>query len=260
MQPTVSIIMNCHNGQRYLSESIRSVINQSYKNWELIFYDNFSLDNSYSILKKFKDKRIRYFKSNKFLKLYAARNEAIKKAKGKYIAFIDTDDLWEKSKLTDQVNLIKKKLYNIIYSNYYILNKKKKFINFPFDLPSGKITEKLVKKYFIGILTVLIEKKIFTKNRFNEKYNIIGDFDLFMKLSTKYKIGAIQKPLATYRNHDLNLSKRAIKTHISELENWIKLNSKIFNKYSYKLMYHRVSLLKLKIKSFIQTVGRVVQW
>ena len=85
--PLVSIIMNCHNGEKYLKESLRSIFNQKYKNWELIFWDNYSSDNSRKIIKKFKDKRIRYFYSKKFNSLYNSRNLAIGKAKGKYISF-----------------------------------------------------------------------------------------------------------------------------------------------------------------------------
>ena len=96
MLPKVSIIMNCHNGEKYLKKSISSVINQTYKNWELIFWDNKSTDRSEKIFKDFKDKRLRYFKSKNYFKLYKARNKAIKKCRGKFIAFLDTDDWWLK--------------------------------------------------------------------------------------------------------------------------------------------------------------------
>jgi glycosyltransferase involved in cell wall biosynthesis len=119
--------MNCHNGQEFVQESVKSLISQTYKNWELIFYDNFSRDLSIKIIRSFKDKRIKFFKSNKFLKLYDARNNAIKFAKGKYIAFLDTDDYWKKDKLTKQVNFVLKKKIKMCYSNYYIhYNSKKK--------------------------------------------------------------------------------------------------------------------------------------
>ena len=94
----VSVIMNCHNGEKYLEDSVRSLINQTYENWELIFFENFSTDQSLEIIKKFKDKRIKIFKSQKFLNLYHARNEALKKISGKYICFLDTDDFWVNSK------------------------------------------------------------------------------------------------------------------------------------------------------------------
>ena len=119
-------------------------------------------------------------------------------------------------------------------------------------MPSGKITDNLVKKYFIGILTLLIEKKIFTNYKFNKKYNIIGDFDLLMKLSIKYNIGAIQKPLATYRVHKTNLSNTKIETHINELEEWIGSNVNIFKKYSINLTFQKIYLLKLKVKKLMK--------
>ena len=78
--------MNCHNGEKYLLKSIKSIRKQSYSNWELIF-DNASNDRSVSIAESFKDNRIKIFSSKRFLKLYEARNTAIKKAKGKYILF-----------------------------------------------------------------------------------------------------------------------------------------------------------------------------
>ena len=104
----VSIIMNCHNGQKFLSDAIQSIINQTYKNWELIFWDNFSTDESENIISQFKDKRIKYFKSKKFTSLYKARNLAIQNVKGEFISFIDTDDMWQKDKLEKHMNFFQK--------------------------------------------------------------------------------------------------------------------------------------------------------
>ena len=95
-QPLVSIIVNCFNGELFLKDCISSIINQTYKNWEIIFWDNLSTDKSKEILKSFPDKRIKYFCTEKFTTLYEARNLAINKSSGDYIAFLDTDDWWEK--------------------------------------------------------------------------------------------------------------------------------------------------------------------
>ena len=98
----------------------------------------------------------------------------------------------------------------------------------------------------------MLDRKILTKNSFNPSYNIIGDFDLFIKLSTKFKFYSIQKPLALYRIHKHNLSSNRYDVYVSELERWINLNSryKIFKKYSFlKIKYF---LLKLKIKYFFK--------
>ena len=116
--PSVSVIMNCHNGEKYLKESVRSVINQSYKNWELIFWDNVSTDNSKEIVKSFVDKRIKYFYSKKFTNLYEARNLAIEKASCNYIAFLDTDDKWSADKLEKQINFLNNNKYDYKINNW----------------------------------------------------------------------------------------------------------------------------------------------
>ena len=101
-KPLVSIIINCYNGEKYLDECIKSVLYQSYQNWEIIFFDNNSNDKSSLMLRKYKDKRIKYFKSKKTFRLYQARNLAIKKCNGELVSFLDVDDWWSKDKLTKQ--------------------------------------------------------------------------------------------------------------------------------------------------------------
>ena len=98
----VSVIMNCHNGEEFLKYSVQSIINQSFTDWELIFFDNVSSDRSLEIVKSFNDQRIKVFRSQKFLNLYHARNEALKKISGRFICFLDTDDFWENDKLEQQ--------------------------------------------------------------------------------------------------------------------------------------------------------------
>ena len=99
IEPIVSIIMNCYNGETYLDESISSILSQTYKNWELIFWDNKSQDKSAEIFKKYNDKRLKYFYAKEHTTLYKARNLAIEKSSGEFIAFLDTDDLWSSNKL-----------------------------------------------------------------------------------------------------------------------------------------------------------------
>jgi glycosyltransferase involved in cell wall biosynthesis len=165
-KPVVSIIMNCYNGETYLAEAIKSILEQSYRNFEVIFWDNRSNDKSSIIYKNFKDKRLKYFYAKKHTSLYEARNLAIKKSRGKYIAFLDTDDLWLKNKLILQVEKFEDNNVNLVYSNYYILNQiiNTKKIFYKKKLPEGIIYKELLKNYFIGICTVLVKKKILIKN------------------------------------------------------------------------------------------------
>ena len=114
--------MNCFNGEKYLKESLTSIINQSYTNWELIFWDNKSTDQSSQIIKKTIDNRINYYYSDNFEKLYKARNLALEKASGDFICFLDTDDFYDKDFIKKHLDKILKSDCDIVYSKYFIKN------------------------------------------------------------------------------------------------------------------------------------------
>ena len=253
--PLVSVIMNCHNGENYLKKSVGSIINQNYKNWELIFWDNKSTDNSKKIIQKFRDKRIRYYHSKKFNTLYKSRNLAIKKTKGKYLCFLDVDDLWKKNRLKTQVNDLEKSKTNLNYSNYEIKDKINNRINLrkKGTLPNGSITQLLLNDYFIGIMAVTINKKIFKDFKFNEKYNVIGDFDLFLRLSIRYEFKGINKTLSTYNIHGKNFSDKNLSMYIYEMKHWLSKNEKLFLK-NYNLKKLKFFLIKLQIKNFFKNL------
>lgn len=250
--PLVSIILNCYNSAKFLKKSIKSVIFQSYKNWELIIFDNCSSDNTKSEILKFKkNKKIKYFRSKKFYSLYNARNLAIKKTKGSLISFLDADDWWSKNKLKKQVKFLElNKEYNIVYSNLYLFNEKKSKISLfsKKKLYNGKITQLLLDDFKMPILTTMLRKKIFYKYSFDKTYNIIGDFDLFVRLSLKEKIFSIQEPLAFYRIHYSNMTTKKIDLHISELEKWfLKNNNKQkFKNYDFSNIQKIIKTLKVK--------------
>ncbi len=257
----ITIILNCYNGEKYLNEALRSVLSQSYKNWELIFWDNKSTDRSKKIFKSFKDKRLKYFYSNTHTPLYEAKNLAIKKSKGSYLTFIDVDDLWEKNKLKEQIKLFSDERVGVVYGNMWIRNEinKRSKIYWKAELPGGMIYNKIIQNYCIGIISTMIRKNILNKrkNVFNVKYNHIGDFDLLIKLSRKYKFGAIQSPVATYRIHGKNLSFTNRKNEIFELKDWFKNNKKKLKKEEKIFILNRIEqreFLNLKLKGeFLKT-------
>ncbi len=254
-KPLVSIIMNCHNGEKYLRKSLNSLIGQTYKNWELIFWNNCSSDKSKKIIKSFNDKRIRYFESSNLLKLYNARNLAIKRSKGEFISFLDTDDWWLKSKIQQQVQIFEKnKDLSFLYSNCYQYNQKlkKKYLYSTKVLPSGQITQKLLDDYRLGIVTVMLRRDIFKKKKFNNKYNIIGDFDFFLNLSINYEMRCIQKPLAYYRVHSSNYSTTHLSNYEKEMHSWFRFNSKKFKLKGFSINKLKMLNYKIKIKNFFQ--------
>ena len=260
--PLVSIILNCYNSANFLKKSINSVISQNYKNWELIVFDNCSTDNTKSVIQKFKRiKRIKYYQSKRFFSLYKARNLAIKKTKGSLITFLDSDDWWSKSKLNKQVKFLeRKKNCNIIYSNHFLYNEKRNKISLfsKKKLYNGKITQSLLDNFKMPILTTMIRKKLFLKYSFDHTYNIIGDFDLFVRISLKEKIFSTQEPLAFYRIHDSNMTTKRIDLNILELEKWLlkNYNKRIFKNFNFYNIRKIIQTLKIK-KYFIS--GNVIK-
>ena len=250
-KPLVSVIINCFNGQNFLSKAIESVLDQNYKNWEIVFFDNNSTDNSSLILKNYKDKRIKYFKSKNKLSLYRARNLAIKKAKGTLISFLDVDDWWLKSKLNKQVKFfIKNKNTSVLYSNIYVCDEKKnsKSIYIKKKNNNKNLTQKLVDKFEMPILSTMIKKNIFNQIKFDNRFTIIGDLDFFARLSLIENISFISEPLACYRIHSSNLTQKRIDLNIRELQDWIfeKRKNKNFQSIDFSKLNDSIEILKIQ--------------
>jgi len=264
--PLVSVIMNCYNGQTYLSDAIKSVLLQTYNNFEVIFWDNQSQENRSSIYKSFKDKRLKYYYAKKHTSLYQARNLALKKSRGKFIAFLDTDDIWFKDKLSSQIKQIKNKKTALVYSNYCILNQVTglKKIAYKDKLPEGIIYKELLKNYFLAIGTVLIKKDIFLKgkNFFNTRFNIIGDFDFFTRLSKNNYFSCLQRPLSIYRIHKESFSNKNYQMHINELKFWLKkekfLDESLIFSVRQKIFYMEI-ILNIFNKKYIESLKMLKQ-
>ena len=112
MNDLVSIIMPSWNTAQYISEAIESVLKQSYSNWELIIVDDCSTDNTISVVNKYKDNRIRLFQNKENLGAAYSRNFALRQAKGRWIAFLDSDDVWYSEKLEKQILFMTKNNYS----------------------------------------------------------------------------------------------------------------------------------------------------
>ena len=252
MYPLISVIVNCHNGVKYLKTCIKSILSQKYKNLEIIFFDNCSTDNSKELINQFKDSRIKYHFSKKKLSLYKARNRAIKKSSGSLIAFLDVDDWWDPKYLSSKKNFFINKGYDYFYTNVLVYHEKKNnFIKYnKFDLPSGKIFNYLAKNYFIIISGFIIRKKILEKEKFfNEKYNIIGDYDLLMRISKYANAKSFNETLIFYRVHNNNFSKLNNKMYYYEYKDWYnrqkKINDDNFkkNKDSFLLQLNKLEII-----------------
>lgn len=203
--PQVSIIMNCYNSSKYLREAIDSVYAQTFKDWEIIFWDNASTDESPQIAKSY-DSKIKYFRGQENVSLGKARNWAIERASGEYIAFLDCDDKWLPEKLQKQIDIFNNEPETaFIYTNYYLFDEETKSMNvfYKKERPRGNIFEQALLSYPVGILTVMVRKNALDKLEplFDEKLSLAEEYDVFMRVLYNSYAEYIHKPLAIYRTH-----------------------------------------------------------
>tara|TARA_B110000977_G_scaffold123703_1_gene158587 strand:- start:1306 stop:2238 length:933 start_codon:yes stop_codon:yes gene_type:complete len=235
MQKLVSVIMNCYNGEKYLKESLESVKNQNYKNWELIFYDNSSIDSSKDIFFNYqeKDKRFKYFKSKKKEKLGLARLNAFKKAKGAFFLFLDCDDYILPNKITVQIKLFKIKLVGAVYGNSIFFSKffQRKLYKKDHIKKDSNIFYSLIENYNISLDTVIFKTRAVKKlsQGLDPKFNLIHDLDLIIRMSKVFKIRYCAEVLSHWRAHHSSTSNNAYLRFVKEKKFFEK---KITNLYS----------------------------
>jgi glycosyltransferase involved in cell wall biosynthesis len=212
--PLVSIITPVYNGEQYLLETIESALAQTYKNFELLIVNDGSTDNSAAIIKPFlKDSRVIYIEQ-KNAGVAAARNTAIKQARGKYIGFLDQDDLWLSNKLEVQIAVLEQdESIALVHSRQDFIDSQGNKIDYDWVTGvSGYCFEDMFKKNRIAVLTVLIRKTIFDEiGLFNEKFSGADDYHMWLRVTIKHPISYIDQALAFYRFHDSNWSKNSFR-------------------------------------------------
>lgn len=249
----VSIIMPAFNSSKYLGAAINSVLEQSYKNWELIICDDGSIDNSLVIAKEFsgRDSRISVIK-NKYQKgAPGARNSCLDAAVGRYIAFLDADDLWLPSKLSLQIGFMLENGYSFVYSYHEVMDEDGKFIS-ECRAP-GSVDARLMKvSNFIPCLTAVYDSDIIGKV-YQPEIKKRNDFALWLKILNGGKVAsAYCLPLITarYRSNSYGLSsnKREALLYFNRcLTDYGNCNS--FEASIYSVIYLFVVAIKKKLVS-----------
>lgn len=276
----ISVVINCYNGSQFLKECIDSVLIQTHQYFEIIFWDNQSEDCSKQIIESYNDTRIKYFYSPRHTSLYEARNLAISKCKGKYVTFIDCDDIWLQNKLSLQIDIFRKFKINCLGSNFFIKEGNTEKIAYKKMLTFQKMNNVLTK-YQIGFITLMIDLDFLKKNKilFNSDYKLIGDFDFILKILNQEDIFLLSQPTCKYRKHKNNLSKSNINIKVNEYERLYKKlkdynfsNSELlkFKQYfnyelfkydiSYKNYYSAINnfLFKTNILFFIKSIVLII--
>ena len=210
----VSIIMPSYNTAPYINETIQSVLNQTYTNWELIIVDDCSTDNTDEVLSEINDERIKYFKNEKNSGAAVTRNRALREAKGQWIAFLDSDDLWMPEKLDKQINFMKENGYIFSYTNYEEIDVEGNKTGVKVTGPK-KVTKTGMFNYcWPGCLTVMFDAtKVGLIQIADIKKN--NDYAMWLKVCRKADCYLLDEDLGQYRKgRSGSVSTHSIKTMI----------------------------------------------
>jgi len=225
----VSIIIPYYKKKNYINKTISSVLRQSYQKFEIIIVNDEPGKSSKNILIKIKkkDKRIKIVNNKKNIGAGPSRNKGIKIAKGNYIAFIDSDDLWKKNKLKTQINIMKKYDYNISHTSYYIIDKnnkksvirKSKSLNF----------KNLKQSCDIGLSTVVMKREILKKDKLFANFTTKEDYYLWLKIANTGEIfHYINLPLSCWRKTPNSLSSSIIQKLIDSYKVYFHFEKNFF--------------------------------
>ena len=202
----VSIITPYYQSKKYIFKSVRSVIQQTYKNWELIIVDDENSIESKYLLDNIKimHKNIKILSTKTNLGPGLARNLGIKKSKGKFIAFLDSDDFWHENKIEEQVLFLKKKNVDICYTGYKVFSNNR--IIYKPKIPPFMNYHGFLKECPICCSSVLVKSKIFSNVKF-KNYKTKEDYELWLRI-TKKKMNffGLNKYLTFYRSRNHSLS------------------------------------------------------
>ena len=202
----VSIIIPFYKKKKFIKNTIDSVANQTYRNYEVIFvYDDPNKEDFILVkkfLKKIKKKKIIFNKKN--LGAGYSRNVGIKNSSGKFIAFLDADDIWNKNKLKTQLKFMKKKNSSFSFTSYNIIDQGNNKIQ-TVKAKNSLIYKNLIDSCDIGLSTVIVKSKILKNYKF-PNLKTKEDYVLWLKLSKNYKIEGLNKVLSSWRKVDNSLS------------------------------------------------------
>jgi amicoumacin kinase len=255
--PVVSVVMLSYNHKCYINEAIKSVINQNFPDWELIIIDDASTDGSQQLIRDYADDsrvRLIFHESNKGIS--ASTNEGIDAARGKYIAFLDSDDVWRFDKLSKQLAILNKDDDLVVWSEGDIIDENGTVLAEKFTekvqaenrKKSGDIFDSLIESNFIFQSSFIIKADNLKVIRVNEGLKYLNDYQYVVELSTIYKYFFIDESLAKYRIHNRSTAHIDINTYIAEE---IKLRRYFIERFSDRLSCDQIRLNKAHILKLI---------
>ncbi len=249
-----------------VTEAINSILNQTFKDFELIVVDNYSSDNTECVVKSYVDKRIRYFQNQNNGLVSINRNYGIEKSGGEYIAFLDDDDLWLPEKLERQVRLLdSNKELGLVYSDCYVIDSngdlRENTYFYGIKPVRGDAFNELFQCNFIPMLTVVIRREVLDKvGEFNPRYIVAQDYDLWLRIAEYYPIHFIEQPLAKYRLHSESGSQKNIILSYHEvlqiIEYWLNRNPELKRELGGKIRRKRAQIYRAMVSTAIRHIYR----
>ena len=241
----VSIIIPMYNAEKYISQTVKSVIAQTYKNWELLIINDNSKDDSYKIVRELseKDDRIKIINSEKNIGVVNGRNKLITIADGQYIAFLDADDYWTENKLERQIAFMKEKNATISCTEYTRISEEGKPIN-EIKIKEEILYNDLLKNNYLGCLTVILDSEKLGK-RFFKQRNKNEDYVLWLEIIKETgKIYGLKENLAFYRVLNNSRSSNKIDAAKVRWEIYRKVEKLSFFKALYYFINYAIIALK----------------
>ena len=231
MNDLVSIIIPYFKNKKFLKKCINSILNQSYKNWQvIIIYDDPDMQDLNFVKNITKIKKFILIINKKNLGAGRSRNLGIKKAKGKYVCFLDSDDYWKKNKIKNQLDFMKKNKILFSHTNYYIIDENNK-IKGLMNVKKRLKYKDLIKSCDIGLSTVMIKKELLNKEGFS-KFKTKEDYYLWLKLAKKkVKIFGINQNLVYWRQTKGSLSSNLMQKLTDAFRVYNSQNISIFNSF-----------------------------
>jgi glycosyltransferase involved in cell wall biosynthesis len=213
MESLVSIVTPTYNSEAFILQTIESVQNQTYKNWEMIIVDDCSVDNTANIVieKVTSDKRISFIRLDQNSGPAKARNAGIEKVSGKYMTFLDADDIWFPEFISTSIETIIKNQVFFVFSSYRRSNEELEFVYSDFIVPQKVTYTDILKSNSISCLTAFIDIEKLGKKRMPDIFKR-QDMGLWLQYLKEIPFAfGIQKPMAIYRIRENSLSRKKSK-------------------------------------------------
>jgi len=213
--PLVTVFTPVYNLEKYIEQTIRSILLQTFTNFEYIIIDDSSVDSSIEIIKKINDPRIRLIQNKTNKGIAYNRNLAIKEAKGEYLAMIDGDDLALPTRLEKQITFLEKNTnYGILGTEVVKIDKDGRELNkaIKYSIPDEEIPARMLFNNYIATSSVMIRKSYIEDIKFKKDFIVAEDYEVWIRLIRRCRIGHIREPLTKYRIHDdsISVKKKAV--------------------------------------------------